>query len=132
MISDFILRIVASAFALYLGYLTIYCLTVLSDREAAWCGAAFTLLSVGIAFAAHRRLIRLKEERGVFLSRFEGRSIGEAISMASAEGRVLPRGLVAEKVKIPFQQWSAYELSGFQFVLASDEQGRARAFPISS
>jgi hypothetical protein len=132
MISDILLRLCAVAVGLFMAFMTFYSIVVSSNTKAAASGFGFTVLMAATAVAAHRRLKRLKENRRLFLLRFEGRSIADARLMARAEAVALAPGLVADKVNIPFEHWSAYEITGFQFVLASDEQGRARAFPISS
>lgn len=130
MISDILLRICAGVLGLFMAYMAFYSLVIVRNMKAAAAFFGFTMFMFLIGFSAHQRLKRLIESRRVFLLRFEGRSIADALSIAGAEAIALPRGLVAEKVNIPFERWSAYEVAGFQFVLASDEQGRARAFPL--
>jgi hypothetical protein len=130
MISDILLRAFAAALSAFMAFMTFYSLFLSRDLKAAAAGAAFGLAMAGVSLSAHRRIGRLKEERHAFLSKFEGRSIDDALSIAQAEATIVPRELVAGKVQIPFERWSAFEARGFQFVLASDDQGRTRAYPI--
>jgi hypothetical protein len=130
MISDILLRAFAAALFAFSALITFYSLFVSKDTQAAAAGFGIGSAMALVSFAAHRRMGRLKEERRVFLSKFEGRLIDEALSMARLEARVVPRGLVAEKVHLPHGRWSAFEVAGFQFVLASDDEGRTNAYPL--
>jgi hypothetical protein len=93
-------------------------------------GVFFTLMNAAIAFAAHRRIRAAAKQNREYLSRFEGLPIQEAVAKARADGKALPQGLVAHKVRVPFSPWFAFERHAFQFVLAEDGQGRTRAFEI--
>jgi hypothetical protein len=88
------------------------------------------LIWAGFALMCFRTISGEKKKHTSYLTKFEGRTMDDALSMARAEALVLPPGLVAEKVRIPFVRWVAFERDTFQFVLASDEQGKAHAFTI--
>jgi hypothetical protein len=130
MISDTLLRVFTAALSAFMALMTFYSLFLSRDLKAAAAELAIGVIMAAVSLSAHRRIGRLKEERRGFLSKFEGRSIEDALSIARAEATAVPRGLVAGKVAIPFEQWSAFEARGFQFVLASDDQGRTKAYPI--
>ena len=127
--SDVLLTAFASVLSVCFWFVAAHS-AILRHWKAAGAGAFFATFCLAVAFAALQRLRHLQEERNAFLARLEGRAIDDAVSIAQAEAVALPSGLVAEKVNIPFHRWSAYERGAFQFVIASDEQGRARTFPI--
>ena len=103
---------------------------VTSRWDAVGGGVLLTLTNGWIVWAARQRIRSVARKQKEFLARLEGRPIEEALVVARAEAVSLPRGLIAQKVSIPFERWSAFERQAFQFIVASDGEGKARTFEV--
>jgi hypothetical protein len=87
---------------------------------------------VWLCFAglAYQRISASRKEQEAFVAKIDGVPWDDALRTAEASCVKLARGLVAEKVKLPVESWTAFERKTFQFVLFWDTTGTTKVLTL--